>query len=197
MIVIQEWWGLNDNIKDIAQRYADEGYLALAPDMYHGRVTDKPEEARQLAMGLDHGQAAKEVDAAVRWLKTEQGTAYVGCVGYCMGGRIALAAALRRTSGIQAAHVYYGGGMPDDADLSGPRVPVMGSYGSDEADRAESVEAGLAAANIEHNVKVYEGAHHGFFNATGQAYHAEAAADSWERSKAWFARHLAPRGPGG
>jgi carboxymethylenebutenolidase len=190
MIVIQEWWGLNDDIKDIAQRYAKEGYLALAPDMYHGRVTEEPDDARKLAMALERDKAALEIDAAVHWLKKEQHVAKVGCVGFCMGGGLTLATALRPSSGIDAAHVYYGGGMPEGADLSKLRVPVMGSYGSDEAARAESLETALTAGNIEHDVKVYEGAGHGFFNAS-HIFHPAAAADSWERAKGWFARHLA------
>ena len=87
MIVIQEWWGLNDDIKEIADRYAAQGYLALAPDMYHGVVTEEPDEARKMAMALERDQAALEIDAAAAWLKT-QGAAKVGCVGFCMGGTV-------------------------------------------------------------------------------------------------------------
>jgi carboxymethylenebutenolidase len=189
MVVIQEWWGLNDDIKGIADRYAAEGYLTIAPDMYHGRVTEEPDDARKLAMELERDQAAREIDAAVAWLKSTHGMRSVGCVGFCMGGGLTLATALRPTSGIDAAHVYYGGGMPESADLSRVRVPVMGSYGSDEAARAESLESALANGGITHDVKIYDGAHHGFFN-TGNL-HESAAADSWERSKAWFGQHLA------
>ena len=128
--------------------------------------------------------------AAVAWLKSEQGMSHVGCVGFCMGGGLTLATALRPTSGIDAAHVYYGGGVPESADLSRMRVPVMGSYGSDEAPRAESLRSALGTAGVSIDVKVYEGAHHGFFNDTGQL-NESAAADSWERSKAWFGQHLA------
>ena len=189
MIVIQEWWGLNDDIKTIADRYASEGYLTLAPDMYHGRVTEEPDDARKLAMALERDEAAKEIDAGVAWLKSQHGMRKIGCVGFCMGGGLTLATALRPTSGIDAAHVYYGGGMPEGAQLAQLRVPVMGSYGSDEAQRADSLEQGLAQAGVEHDVKVYDGAHHGFFNTTGH-WHESAAADSWERAKAWFAKHL-------
>lgn len=188
MVVIQEWWGLNDDIKEIADRYAAEGYLTIAPDIYHGKVTEEPDEARKLAMTLERDQAAREIDAAVAWLKSEQGVQKVGCVGFCMGGGLTLATALRPSSGIDAAHVYYGGGMPEGAELSQLSVPVMGSYGSDETARAESLREGLQQAGVEHDVKVYEGAGHGFFNRGH--LHEAAAADSWERSKQWFARHL-------
>ncbi len=190
MIVIQEWWGLNDDIREIAGRYAAEGYLAFAPDMYHGTVTTEPDEARKLAMGLERDLAAREIDAAIGWLKSQHGVSAVGCVGFCMGGGLTLATAIRPSSGVDAAHVYYGGGMPEGADLSKLSVPVMASYGYDEAERAQSLETALAAANIEHDVKVYEGASHGFFNAS-RNFHADASADSWERARAWFALHLA------
>jgi len=193
MIVIQEWWGLNDDIKGIADRYAAEGYLALAPDMYHGQVTSEPDEARKLAMELERDQAAVEIDAAIAWLKQTQGVGKVGCVGFCMGGGLTLATALRPSSNVDAAHVYYGGGMPDGAALSQIRVPVMGSYGGEDqsipAAKVDELRDALTKAGVDNDIKLYEGAGHSFFNA-GHAHHAEASADSWERSKRWFARHV-------
>jgi carboxymethylenebutenolidase len=192
MIVIQEWWGLNDDIREIAERYAAEGYLTLAPDMYHGVVTEEPDEARKMAMALERDQAALEIDAAVAWLKAEQGVLKVGCVGFCMGGGLTLATALRAASGIDAAHVYYGGGMPESAALATIRVPVMGSYGALDAgiprERVDALREALAQAGIDHDIVLYDGAGHGFFNRA----HVEptAAAHSWERSKAWFGRYL-------
>lgn len=193
MIVIQEWWGLNDDIKEIADRYAAEGYLALAPDMYHGVVVDEPDDARKLAMGLERDRAAQEIDAAVAWLKGTQGVAKVGCVGFCMGGGLTLATALRPGSGIDAAHVYYGGGMPEDAELATIRVPVMGSYGAEDQgipkERVDGLRAALTSSGVDNDIKLYEGAGHSFFNR-GHSFHEAAAADSWERSMAWFGRHL-------
>ena len=193
MIVIQEWWGLNDDIKEIADRYAAEGYLALAPDMYHGQVASEPDEAMKLAMALERDRAATEIDAAIGWLKASQGVAKVGCVGFCMGGGLTLATALRPSSGVDAAHVYYGGGMPEGAALSQIRVPVMGSYGGEDAslpaERVDELREALTSSGVENDIKLYEGAGHSFFNQ-GHAHHPAAAADSWERSKAWFGRHL-------
>lgn len=145
-------------------------------------------------MALERDEAAKEIDAAVAWLKGAQGVAKVGCVGFCMGGGLTLATALRPTSGIDAAHVYYGGGMPDDAQLATIRVPVMGSYGAEDqsipAERVEALRAALTSSGVDNDIKLYEGAGHSFFNR-GHGLHEPSAADSWERSKAWFARHLA------
>jgi carboxymethylenebutenolidase len=192
MIVIQEWWGLNDDIKEIADRYAAQGYLALAPDMYHGVVTEEPDEARKMAMALERDQAAQEIDAAAAWLKT-QGVAKVGCVGFCMGGGLTLATALRYASPVDACHVYYGGGMPDGDALARVRVPVMGSYGALDTgipkERVDALREALTAAGVENDVMLYEGAGHSFFNRA----HLEptAAEHSWQRSLGWFGRHLA------
>jgi carboxymethylenebutenolidase len=193
MVVIQEWWGLNDDIKGIADRYAAEGYLALAPDMYHGQVTSEPDDARKMAMALERDKAAIEIDAAIAWLKQSQGVAKVGCVGFCMGGGLTLATALRQSSGVDAAHVYYGGGMPDGTALEQIRVPVMGSYGAEDQGipkaKVDELRDSLTKAGVDNDIKLYEGAGHSFFNA-GHGHHEAASADSWERSKGWFAKHL-------
>lgn len=193
MIVIQEWWGLNDDIKEIADRYASQGYLALAPDMYHGVVTEEPDEARKMAMALERDLAAQEIDAAIAWLKATQGVSKVGCLGFCMGGGLTLATALRSGSPVDACHVYYGGGMPDNAALANVQVPVMGSYGAlDQGipkERVDALRDALTAAGVENDIVLYDGAGHSFFNRA----HLEpnAAEHSWQRSLAFFGRHLA------
>ena len=111
IIVIQEWWGLTEDIKEIADRYAAEGYLAFAPDLYHGEIAIEPDEARKLAMSMERDIAAQEIDGAISWLRDEHNVSKAGCVGYCMGGGLTLAAAIRPSSGVDAVHVYYGGGM--------------------------------------------------------------------------------------
>ncbi len=194
MIVIQEWWGLTPDIRDIADRYATEGYLAFAPDLYHGQAASEPDEARKLAMSLERDVAAQEIDAAADWLKQEHGMPKVGCVGYCMGGSLTLAAAMRPTSNVDAVHVYYGGGMPSDDQLKNVRVPVLGSYGSEDqgipVEDVKRLEAALKEVGVPHEIKIYEGAGHAFFNDSRPSYHEEAALDSWMRSIAWFNEHL-------
>jgi carboxymethylenebutenolidase len=193
MIVIQEWWGLNDDIKGIADRYAGEGFLAFAPDMYHGELATEPDEARKLAMSLERDLAAREIDAAITWLKSERGVEKVGCVGFCMGGGLTLATAIRPSSSVDAVHVYYGGGMPDAETISRIKAPVMGSYGTEDrgipVEQVETLRDTLQRAGVENDVKIYEGAAHGFFNS-GPAHHDAASADSWDRSVAWFKKHL-------
>ena len=194
VVVIQEWWGLNDDIKGIADRFAAEGYLAFAPDLYDGVVSSEPDEALKLAMALERDIASQIVDAALNWLKTEHGVAKTGCIGFCMGGGLTLAAAMRPTSNVDAVHVFYGGGMPSVEELSTITAPVMGSYGAtDESIPAADVDmlrSTLEGRGLATDVKLYDGAGHSFFNA-GEAHHADAAADAWERTLQWFGAHLA------
>ena len=194
VIVIQEWWGLTPDIEDIADRYAAEGVLAWAPDVYHGESTDEPDEARKLAMSMERDVAAIEIDAAIRYMKEERGIGRVGCVGYCMGGGLTLATAIRPTSNVDAVHVYYGGGMPPSEQISKISAPVLGSYGAlDEGIPEEQVDmlrSTLTAAGVSNDVTLYEGAEHSFFNDTRPAFHPEAARDSWEKSVAWFSKYL-------
>ncbi|GMU39770.1 MAG: putative carboxymethylenebutenolidase [Chloroflexota bacterium] len=194
LIVIQEWWGLTPDIKEIADRYAKEGYLAFSPDLYHGQVANEPDEARKLAMSMEREVAAREIDAAIAWLKETRSAGKVGCVGYCMGGGLSLAAAIRPTSNVDAVHVYYGGGMPPAEQVATIRVPVAGSYGSADAgipaEQVNMLRDTLTKAGVPNDITLYEGAQHSFFNDTRPAFHPQAAADSWAKSLAWFGKYL-------
>ena len=125
VVVIQEWWGVDAHIMDVTERFARLGFAAIAPDLYHGEVTDEPDDARKLAMGLDQARAAKEIDAAAAWLTSQEGvTGRVGTVGYCMGGGLSLQTAIRNES-IAACVVYYGG-LPNPPEaLEGMNAPVL------------------------------------------------------------------------
>jgi carboxymethylenebutenolidase len=195
LIVIQEWWGLTDDIKEIADRYAVEGYLAFAPDLYHGQAANEPDEARKLAMAMERDVAAQEIDAAIAWMKEERGLAKVGCVGYCMGGGLTLATAIRPSSHVDAVHVYYGGGMPSAEQIATIKVPVLGSYGAEDAgipvEQVDMLRATLEQHNVPNDITVYAGAEHSFFNDTRPAYHEQAAMDSWMKSVEWFGQYLA------
>ena len=194
MIVIQEWWGLTPDIKEIADRYATEGYLAFSPDLYHGVAATEPDEARKLTMALERDLAAKEIDTAIAWLKDERGVGKVGCVGYCLGGGLTLATAIRPTSNVDAVHVYYGGGMPTNEQIATIKVPVLGSYGADDAgipkDDVDRLRDTLAKAGVASEVMLYDGAPHGFFNDTRPSYREGAAMDSWMKSTNWFAKYV-------
>ena len=194
MIVIQEWWGLTPDIKEIADRYATEGYLAFAPDLYHGVATMEPDEARKLTMALERDLAAKEIDAAIAWLKDVRGVGKVGCVGYCLGGGLSLATAIRPTSNVDAVHVYYGGGMPPNEQIATIRVPVLASYGAEDAgipkEDVERLRDTLTTAGVPNDVTLYEGSPHSFFNDTRPSYREDSAMDSWLKSIAWFGKYL-------
>jgi carboxymethylenebutenolidase len=194
LIVIQEWWGLTDDIKEIADRYSVEGYSCFAPDLYHGQAATEPDEARKLAMAMERDVASQEIDAAISWMKEEQGLAKVGCVGYCMGGGLTLATAIRPTSSVDAVHVYYGGGMPSAEQIATIKVPVLGSYGgADEgipADQVDMLRATLKESGVPNDIKLYPGAEHSFFNDTRPAYNEDAAMNSWMKSVEWFEQYL-------
>lgn len=194
VVVIQEWWGLNEHIKDIARRLADEGFVALAPDLYHGAVTSEPDEARKLVMELDMAEAVREIQRAIDFL---QGQEYVtgpevGIVGFCMGGGLVLQTALAEDD-LGAGVVFYGRPLsPEQAPQV--KAPILGLFGAEDqgipADAAQAMHTAFDEAGIENEINVYEGAQHAFFNDTRASYHPEAAADAWPRTLAWFRDHL-------
>ncbi len=197
ILVIQEWWGLNDHIKRVADRFAAEGYAALAPDLYHGRATTEPDEARKLAMSLDMPRAVKEMIGAVNYLCGLPNVRRIGVVGFCMGGSLALLLAAK-TPRVAAVVSFYGGRFPDDTDLRQISDPLLLFYGGrDHGIPPEQIAANRAALErhgIIHEIVVYESAGHAFFNdSRPQAYHAEAAADAWRRTLVFFDRYLQVR----
>ncbi len=194
VVIIQEWWGLNEHIKDVVRRFANEGFVALAPDLYHGVVTTEPDEARKLVMELDTVDATREIGQAISFLLDQDYVAgdQVGVVGFCMGGGLTLQTA-RVYDTVGAAVAFYGQPLaPEQA--SEIQAPVLGLYGSeDNGIPVENVRAmgdALEEAGIEHEIQIYDGAGHAFFNDTRESYDAEAAADAWPRTLAWFRERL-------
>ena len=194
IIVIQEWWGLNDHIKDVARRFADEGFLALAPDLYHGQVATEPDEARKLAMELSQPEAVKEIQQAIAFLQAQDNVSSdkVGVVGYCMGGGLVLQTALAEDD-VSAGVVYYGSPLsPDEA--KNVKAPIMTFLGTEDRIPVEGVEAmhaGFDEAGIKNEYTIYDGAQHAFFNDTRESsYDPEASADAWPKTLAWFRDHV-------
>jgi carboxymethylenebutenolidase len=195
VVVIQEWWGLDAHIKDVTERFAGEGFVALAPDFYRGRVAKEPDEARKLAMELDHPRAIKDMQGAVNYLIAQPSVEpkKAGIVGFCMGGGLAL---LMSHSGrnLGAVVMFYGRGELDDAMAQRVSTPVLGLFG--EADTGIPLE--MVRANERKlreqgktvEIVVYPGAPHAFFNDTRPIYHKEAAEDAWRRTLEWFRAHL-------
>lgn len=190
IVVIQEWWGLDEHIRDVTRRFARQGYTAIAPDLFHDDVVNEPSEAQKLAMGLDRGRAVRDTRAAIDYIKnSELSNGNVAVIGYCLGGGVSLLTATQ-DDGVSATVVYYGG-IPDPADLlDSVNSPVLAVYGSDEADRANQLESELNARGKSVEKHIYEGATHGFFNDSGQGHHAEASADAWEKTLAFLSANV-------
>ena len=194
VVVIQEWWGLNDHIKDVTNRLAAEGFVALAPDLYHGAVTSEPNEARKLVMELDQETAVAEIRSAVDFLLAQEYVAgpTVGITGFCMGGGLTLQVALVEER-LGAAIPWYGAPLaPEQAGQV--KAPVLGNYGSLDsgipASRVEAMGEAMTAAGIPNEFTIYDGAQHSFFNDTRASYNPQAAVLAWQRTLAWLRKYL-------
>jgi carboxymethylenebutenolidase len=191
IIVVQEWWGLNDHIRDITNRYADAGYIAIAPDLYRGRLAKNPEEAGKFMQSLAIEDGLDTILSAREKAHETYGVKWFGITGYCMGGTYALRAACG--DGFKAAVPFYGD-IPSDDLLEHLKTPVLFiSAKQDKWINPEKVskfeetsrEFGLPVESV-----AYE-ADHAFFNNTRPAvYNAEAAADAWKRALHFFNLNL-------
>jgi carboxymethylenebutenolidase len=195
IVVVHEWWGLNDNVRMMTRRLAGEGYAVLAVDMY-GRVASTPEQAREYMGEVmahpDRGVA--HLTAATAYLQDTRHAPRLGVVGWCFGGGWSLQAALRLPARIDAAVMYYGRVVSDRAQLTALDAPLLGLFGADDTGipvaSVREMEATLRALGKDVTIEVYPGAGHAFANPSGQGYRAEAADDAWRRTTAFFARHL-------
>jgi carboxymethylenebutenolidase len=191
LIVIQEWWGLVPHIKDVCDRFAAEGFTALAPDLYHGTKTTEPDEAGKLLMTLNLDQAAKDMGGAVDYLLQSDRVRGegVGVTGFCMGGGLTLLLAVQRPDAVRAAVPFYGfipweSAQPDWSRL---QAAVLGHYGQlDEffsPEKAKELETTLQELGKEVEFHIYDGAPHAFFNDTRPEVHDEhASSTAWIRT---------------
>ncbi|MEW1957603.1 dienelactone hydrolase family protein [Kineococcus sp. NPDC059986] len=196
VIVIQEWWGLTDHIAAIVDRYAREGFVALAPDLYGGRTTHDSAEAAQLMTDLPAEQAVQDLAGAVTYLleRPEVTSSTVGAVGFCMGGGFVLRLAARQGERVGAAVPWYG--LPgEETDFSGLRAAVLGHYGEEdtsvplEAVRATAQRIG-EQAGVEVTLHEYP-APHAFYNDERPNYRRESAELAWERTTSFLRERLA------
>jgi carboxymethylenebutenolidase len=198
VIVIQEWWGLNDHIKDVVTRFAREGYLAVAPDLYSrlgNKVTADPNEAGQLMMSLQKPDGLADLLAVVADVKQGAGVnaQRIGVTGYCMGGSYTLLLACG-SGDIKAAAAFYGE-VPNDATLRQLHCPLLYVYGTEDGwiQRAdvERLRDTLEGARKSVEVQIYPGAPHAFFNDTRpDVYRQAEATDAWTRTLRLFERYL-------
>jgi carboxymethylenebutenolidase len=197
VVVIQEWWGLNDWVKEQARALAKEGYLALAVDLYRGKVATKQEDAHQLMSGLPPDRALRDLKAGLAYLKGRKDVKAVkiGAIGWCMGGRYSLALATEEPS-LAAVVAYYGAPPTDAAAIARIKAPVLGNYGAEDKgpspEQVKAFEAAMKAASKAIDVKLYDGAGHAFANVDNPwgGYREAAAKDAWARTTAFFAKHL-------
>ena len=196
LIVIQEWWGLVDHIKDVADRFASAGFVALAPDLYDGQTTESPDAAGKLMMALEIESAAQHLKGAIDYLMSHDAVTSqtVGTVGFCMGGQLALYTACAN-SRVGACVDFYGIHPNVTLDVASLRAPVLGFFADQDdfvqPEAARALEADLKAAGKQVEIAIFAGADHAFFNDTRhEVYHAAYAQQCWARMLDFFNHHL-------
>jgi carboxymethylenebutenolidase len=196
VVVIQEYWGLVPHIRSIADRFAAEGLVALAPDLYHGEATRSPDEAGKLMMALNIDRTEKDLRGAIAYLlsrpEVQGGT--VGTVGFCMGGQLSLFAACANPQ-VGACVDFYGIHPGVTPDIQALRAPVLGFFAENDSyvppEAVHRLERGLKSAGKSADFTIYPGADHAFFNDTRpEVYHAGYAAETWARTVAFLRSHL-------
>lgn len=196
VVVIQEWWGLVPHIEDLVERFAREGFLAVAPDLYHGRTTKSPDEAGKMLMELDAQRAEREIAGAGAYLlqRPECASKTFGVVGFCMGGALAQYAATANEK-VGAAVSFYGGFKQVPLDWKQLHAPLLLIYGENDRgvppEHGRKLEQELKALGKQVELKIYPNADHAFFNDTRKEVHdPEAAKDAWKRTLEFFRAHL-------
>ena len=192
VVVIQEWWGLNDQMKATADRLAQAGYRALVPDLYRGKIAADGDEANHLMTGLDWGQAcSQDIKGAVAYLQASGSK--VAVLGFCMGGALTILSAVHLPE-INAAVCFYGIPPADAADPGKIGAPFLAHFAVHDdwctPAAVNGLEATLKAAEVPHTIYRYD-AKHAFFNeARPEVYDPESAEQAWQRSLDFLAAHL-------
>ncbi len=193
IVLIHEWWGLNENIKEMATQLASQGYTVLAVDLFNGRVATTSEEAQQLSSSVDNEKAIENMQAAAANLKNQQQASAIGSIGWCFGGGRSLQLALSGQE-MDATVIYYGRLVTDESKLAAISWPVLGIFGDRDdvvpvADVNE-FDSVLDKLGIENEIYVYEDVGHAFANPSNPDHDADKAADAWEKTVAFLNKHL-------
>ena len=196
VIVIHEWWGLNDNIRSVADRLAGEGYIVLAVDLFGGSTADTREQARQQMLQVveNPAEANDNLRQAFEFVSRTAGAPRIGSLGWCFGGAWSLNTAMLFPEDLDAAVIYYGQ-VTDDADKLRPiSAPILGLFGAEDrgipVDSVRRFEAALEQLRKNYTVHIYPDARHAFANPTGNAYNAAAAEDAWQKTLEFLSLHL-------
>jgi carboxymethylenebutenolidase len=197
VVVIQEWWGLVPHIEDVCDRFAAEGFVALAPDLFHGQTTTEPDEAGKLMLPLNIDQAATEMSGAVDKVAEVAGSDRVGVTGFCIGGGLALVVAARRPDKVKAVVPWYGlipwpGAEPDWSTLD---AKVLGHYAENDGffdpGKVAELQQTLDGLGKDATLHVVPGAEHAFFNDTRPEVHdPEASRACWAETVTFFRNEL-------
>ncbi|MGP0097106.1 MAG: dienelactone hydrolase family protein [Terriglobales bacterium] len=196
LIVIHEYWGLNDWVKEQAGKLADQGYVALAIDLYRGKVADNPEMAHELMRGVPEDRAKRDLGAAYDYLASQANVKKdrMGAIGWCMGGGYALDVALEEPH-LAAAVINYGHLATDPAELTKINAPILGLFGGQDRgitpEDVKKFQEAMERLGKKIEVKIYPDAGHAFENPNNkQGYRAEDAADAWRRTVDFLALRL-------
>ncbi len=196
IIVIHEWWGLNDWVKEEGSKLSDEGYVTLAVDLYRGKVAKTPDEAHEIMRGVPEDRAKRDLHAAFEFLASQPNVKKdrIGSIGWCMGGGYSLDVALQEPT-LAATVINYGHLATDNDALKKINAPILGSFGAQDRgispDDVHKFEAALNQLGKKVDIKIYDDAGHAFENPNNKdGYRATDAADAWQRTVAFFAATL-------
>jgi len=196
LIVIHEWWGLNDWVKDQASKLAEEGYVTLAVDLYRGKVATTPDMAHEIMRGVPEDRAKRDLNAAFDFLASQPNVKKdrIGAIGWCMGGGYSLDVALQQPT-LAADVINYGHLATDSDALRKINAPILGLFGAQDhgisPDDVHKFEQTLQQLGKKADIKIYDDAGHGFENPNNKdGYRAADAADAWKRTTAFLAANL-------
>ena len=197
LIVIHEWWGLNDNIRSMARQLAGEGYAALAVDLYGGQVAETPKDAMALMKAaLAKPEQLQESLRLANAYLLQQGAPRTGSIGWCFGGGLSLEAGLVLGDRLDAVVMYYGRPVTEIERLRALQAPLLGLFGGEDTGipvaGVRTFEADLKELGKDAQIQIYPGAGHAFANPSGSRYQAKAAQDAWARTLAFLAERLKP-----
>lgn len=194
LIVIHEWWGLNEDIHAMTEQLAGLGYTALAVDLYDGNSATQVRDAFELSTNLSSNEerGLTNLQEAYDYLETEMGATKIGVIGWCLGGKWSLKTALMLPEDIDATVIYYGGLTDDKDKLAKLDMPIIGFVGTRDRLHKEFIafDANMKELGKNANIHIYEGAKHAFANASGTVYEPVAAEDSWEKTISFLRSYL-------
>ncbi|MCL5018430.1 MAG: dienelactone hydrolase family protein [Candidatus Pacearchaeota archaeon] len=192
VVMIHEWWGLNENIKEMAEKLASQGYVVLAVDLFNGKVAQNSQEALEMVSSLNKEEAIENMKDAVSFLKDKQDVSGVASLGWCFGGGQSLQLSLNEN--LDATVIYYGSLVTEQQELSKIESPVLGIFGAEDTSiPVESVyqfETALNELGIENEIYIYDGVGHAFANPSGMNYAPEETKDAWQKTLSFLEKNL-------